>query len=408
MRIALITREYPPETSWGGIGTFYFSFANSLKKAGCDVEVFTQGLSNPSSEKQNGILVHRLLPRKRLIGKRSGGDLAGNRSLGIFALSLAVEMLRGFSHRHRQLPFDLVEGHEHLGINALINIRHKKSLATVTRYHASYHTLVSRHFANWPRSSIIQNLERWGLLSTKYRISTSYFIDKITREDFPNVPSADAIIPLNVSIPKSLSLSSKVHREPLMLFVGRMAPGVKNPDMVAEAFVRLADRFPKWCVEFAGVDIHISPEKTMWEKCEEILTPYQGRFKYHKVLSRDQLNILFSRARIVVIPSKFESFGLVAQEAMAAGCVPVVADNTALPEAVGGAGIVFRNGSIDDLVSKLEHIMSNEQDLELRSAECVRRIVEDCSEASITKMNLDFFAKAVKNKNRKSGYNIEK
>ena len=406
MRIALITREYPPETSWGGIGTFYFSFANSLKKSGCDVEVFTQGISNHYSEKQNGILVHRVLLRKRLIGKRSGGDLAGNKSLGVFALSLAVEMLRGFSCRHRQLPFDLVEGHEHLGINTLINIRHKGSLATVTRYHTAYHTLVSRGLANWPGSSIIRYLERWSLLSAQYRISTSYFIDKITRKDFPNVPSADAIIPLNISIPNSLSFSSKVHREPLILFVGRMMPGHKNPDMVAKAFVRLADRFPKWCVEFAGLDIPISPEKTMWEKCEEILAPCKGRFKYHKVLSREKLNILYSKARIVVIPSKFESFGLVAQEAMTAGCVPVVADNTALPESVGDAGIVFRNGSIDDLVSKLEHIMSAEQYLELASAACVRRIAEDCSEDSIMKMNLDFFKKAIKNK--KSDCHIEK
>ena len=63
MRIALITREYPPETSWGGIGTFYVTFARALKEAGCDVEVFTQALSHPSREDHEGILVHRVVPR---------------------------------------------------------------------------------------------------------------------------------------------------------------------------------------------------------------------------------------------------------------------------------------------------------------------------------------------------------
>ena len=39
MRICLISREYPPETGWGGIGAYTFQHANALRALGHDVEV---------------------------------------------------------------------------------------------------------------------------------------------------------------------------------------------------------------------------------------------------------------------------------------------------------------------------------------------------------------------------------
>jgi glycosyltransferase involved in cell wall biosynthesis len=101
------------------------------------------------------------------------------------------------------------------------------------------------------------------------------------------------------------------------------------------------------------------------------------------------------------MPSKFESFGLVALEAMARGCVPVVADQTALPEVVGDAGIVFRNGSLDDLISKLQFLMSNDHELERRSDACKSRVMKEFSQRAIMKMNLDFFQSAIIAANRK-------
>lgn len=395
MRIALITREYPPETAWGGIGTFYHSFAHALKSEGLDVEVFTQGLKNPSIAEDDGILIHRVVPRKWIVGKRIGGDLAGNSNLGIFAISLAAEMNKVFSARHRQLPFDIVEGHEHLGINAFINILHKSTLITVTRYHTSYYSLINRELANWPKSKIIKNLELLSIRSANYRISPSHFIDEITRLDFPDTQKADAVIPLNGKVNTSNIASVDIAREAIILFVGRMMPGHKNPDMLAKAFALLADRYPGWRVEFAGMDIRISPAETMWQRCEEILTPYKGRYKYHGVLSRDAVYDLYRKAAIVVIPSRFESFCLVAQEAMEVGCIPVVADNTSLPEVVGDAGIIFKNGSLEDLVLKLEHLIENRESLQKRSEACVRRIQEAFSSSHVIELNINFFNETI-------------
>jgi glycogen(starch) synthase len=391
VRIALITREYPPETAWGGIGAFYARFAQLLRAAGWDVEVFTQGVRLSGAAVEDGVMVHRVMPRKWVVGPRAGGDLAGMEAkyLGVFALSLAVSMYFAFRNRHRARPFDVVEGHEHLGINALVNL-HSRPL-TVTRYHTAYHTLVSRNLANWPASRLIRSLEKMSLQRARARISASRFVEEWTRQDFPGTPKADATIPLFSGCQTDAgALPSFQDREKLLVFAGRLMPGHKNPEMAAKAFTRLADRFPDWRLEFAGMDIEIAGEST-WSRCERILAPFPGRYRYHGVLASGSLRDLFRRARIAVVPSGFESFGLVALEAMSNGCVPVVSDNTALPEIVGEAGGVFPNGSLDQLVAELGQLMQDPRRQELLSRQGIDRFTRLFSNETLLAENLRAF-----------------
>jgi glycosyltransferase involved in cell wall biosynthesis len=58
-------------------------------------------------------------------------------------------------------------------------------------------------------------------------------------------------------------------------------------------------------------------------------------------LSDGELHDLYRRAAVYVQASRHEGFGLAVAEAMLAGCVPVVANVTAMPEVVGDAGILI-------------------------------------------------------------------
>ncbi len=58
-------------------------------------------------------------------------------------------------------------------------------------------------------------------------------------------------------------------------------------------------------------------------------------------VSDAELTDLYERAGAYVQPSRHEGFGLAVAEAMLAGCVPVVADVTAMPEVVGDAGVLI-------------------------------------------------------------------
>ena len=80
---------------------------------------------------------------------------------------------------------------------------------------------------------------------------------------------------------------------------------------------------------------------------------------------------------LLVVPSLFESFGLVAVEGMAAG-IPVLASDTGgLREIIedGVSGVLFRPGEADDLAEKLLHLLNEPSERE-SLAEAGRRRYE--------------------------------
>jgi glycogen synthase len=398
MRIALITREYPPETGWGGISTFYHRFAHALAAAGHEVEVFAQGTTEPRREWDGAILVHRFLPRRYFLFDRCGGDLAGmNRHLGLFSVALAWEAARVFADRQTQAPFDIVEGQEHLGMNAFINHFSGRPFVTVTRYHTAYHTFVRRKLVDWPASGLIRRLERSSLTSADCRISASHFIDKAVREDFPGVPAAEAVIPLLT--PMDLKPADDSTRRPLIAYVGRFVPNHKRPHHAAQAFARVAPDYPDWSIEFAGPDYPWGDGRTVWQVCEAHLRDTAaGQYTYHGQLPRDRVEALYRSASVAILPSRFESFGLVALEALACGCVPLVSDNTAMAEAVGEAGVVFKNGDLDDLETKLRRLLADPQRLAERRQAGYEHVAQVTDDRALTARNVELFEKLLKEK----------
>jgi glycosyltransferase involved in cell wall biosynthesis len=64
------------------------------------------------------------------------------------------------------------------------------------------------------------------------------------------------------------------------------------------------------------------------------------RVDWRPYASDDELPELYRRARMLVLPSLYEGFGLTALEAMACGTPVVVSDRSSLPEVVGDAGVL--------------------------------------------------------------------
>jgi glycosyltransferase involved in cell wall biosynthesis len=89
-----------------------------------------------------------------------------------------------------------------------------------------------------------------------------------------------------------------------------------------------------------------------------------GRVDFHGLAPKEEVARLMRRARLVVVPSRFETSGVVAIEALASG-TPVVASAVgALPELfAGGGGLLARPGNADELAARIGEALATHLDL---------------------------------------------
>jgi glycosyltransferase involved in cell wall biosynthesis len=108
-----------------------------------------------------------------------------------------------------------------------------------------------------------------------------------------------------------------------ILFVGRLDP-FKGGLRTLRAFHSLKDDFPDYRLTIAGDGVEA-------EDIENYIRENQlgPRVEFlRKQLSREEMRTLFHESSFLVFPSEFESFGLVAAEAMATGLPVVITDRT--------------------------------------------------------------------------------
>ena len=119
------------------------------------------------------------------------------------------------------------------------------------------------------------------------------------------------------------------------------------------------------------------------------------RVHFAGFVADDSLPALYSAALALVYVSLYEGFGLPVLEAMASGTVPIVANNTAMPEVVGDAGIQVDPYDPEEIAAAIERVVNDSEcrkDLEMRAIQQSRRFSWDCTAQQTWKVLSDAIA----------------
>lgn len=147
-----------------------------------------------------------------------------------------------------------------------------------------------------------------------------------------------------------------------LLFVGRLV-SVKGADLAVEAVRRLRKR---------GIDTTLTicgdgPERDALER-QAKEADLENAVTFAGWTEPNELAAHYRRAEGLLVPSRYEPFGIVALEAIASGCPVVATETGGLTEAVGDCGLLVLPDDPAALTDAAERVLRSDVRSELQSA----------------------------------------
>jgi hypothetical protein len=147
-----------------------------------------------------------------------------------------------------------------------------------------------------------------------------------------------------------IAAHSEFHRSPPFLFVGRLS-AEKGLDNLLQAFARVL-------VQSSTAQLRIVGDGPLKEPLRKLcaVLNMQERVTFVGGLGAQDLAYEYARALCLILPSRSEPWGLVANEALHYGCPVVVSENCGcVQELVSDVsyGLRFQVGDVNDLVAKM-------------------------------------------------------
>lgn len=158
--------------------------------------------------------------------------------------------------------------------------------------------------------------------------------------------------------PRSVLPSHPPPREPLAVCLGTVGYR-KGQDILAEAFIPVAARYPNWTLVIAG--------RCGDPKIEARIADFRGQLAAPNQLLRltdlddSAVRELLLRASLFVMPSRSEGLGLALQEALYLGLPAIGTRVGGIPELIdsGATGLLVCSGKVAELSTALERMMSD-------------------------------------------------
>jgi glycogen synthase len=370
LKVCLISEEYPPETAWGGIGTYTYNLATGLAEQGHEVQVIARGWEQDSIQENGPLRIHRLfIPEPSWRWGTTRLSLKFYETRQILLWNLRVR------RRVRQIldsdGLDVVECPEYHAQGLALALGRRR-VPMVVKLHTPAFLCrnineTSRSLDNRISEYLEHRLARQAALITSPSRKLAEDVCRRWRLD----GRAIRIIP-NPIDDELFCPPLETKREPAsLLFVGRLERR-KGVETLIQALPFVRSRHLDARLRLVGKDHRSGPDGSwMGEHLRRRLrnerVPEEA-VEYAGAVDRTRLPAIYGRAAICVVPSLYENFPYTCLEAMACGC-------TVIASAVGGIPEIITHGVDGWLVSpESPQALADAIDILLSSPELGRKL----------------------------------
>ncbi|MGZ3142813.1 glycosyltransferase family 4 protein [Lentzea chajnantorensis] len=396
MRVLMLSWEYPPVVV-GGLGRHVHALATQLAAQGHEVVVLcrqpsgTDAVTHPTADVESeGVRLVRVA--------EDPAHLVFEKDLVAWTLAMGHAMVRAGLALAPWRP-DVVHAHDWLVSHPAIALAEAHGVPLVATVHA---TEAGRH-SGWlshPLNQQVHSVEWWLANRADALITCSSAMRREVAHLF-EVDTADVSVLHNGIEPGGWRVRPAdvgaarrrhaPHGDPLLLFFGRIEWEKGVQDLIA-ALPRIRRAFRGTRVVVAG-----GGSQTEWlrEQARKHRVLRAVEFVGH--LSDRSLAALLTAANAVVLPSRYEPFGIVALEAAAAGTPLVASTAGGLGEVVldGVTGLSFAPGDVDGLARAVRAVLSDPAAAATRARAAKARLATDFNWATIAAGTAEVYASAV-------------
>ncbi len=397
MRICLLCQEYPPEVRSGGIGTYTYTLARSLVRAGCRVHVVARAAALPSTRLEEGVVVHRVASPPNVL-RKAARSLTGPQSfLDAYAYSRAAA--EKVVELFQQEGLDVVQSPEH-GAEGLALFRRLPDLPHVVRFHTPLFLVneaVGRRLS--PGGWVVHYMERAAAQRATLNTCASRALALAVARRFGIPPGRIRVVPNAVDPELFSPAAPPPSGEPVVLYVGKLAP-LKGALVLAEAVPRVLARVPEARFLCVGSDHTVPGTGSTRARMQGILkrSGAEGAVRFLDPVPRVELVDLYRRAHVVVLPTSWDNFPNTVLEALSCG-VPVVASAVGgIPEIVthGQEGLLVPPGDPERLAEAIAALLLDPGRRSDMGQAARHRAVQEYAPHRVARRTLEVYEEATK------------
>ena len=367
MKICIVSREYPPETLWGGIGTFTYNLAHGLKAIGHDVDVVCFTLGNDSIQEDKGITLYRISSPKIPFSKKTWWDFV-KYALFPFSLLYSYKVMNKIGSLYNERKYDVIDFPEHIG-EGFISILFNRWPSLVRLYTPL--SLIGE--MGLSRSTNAVDYYLFGLME-KYSIRNATIVNSPSRSladlvcDKFRYGGDVSIIYNPIDTEKFAPRSETPGRDNevvKVLFVGRLEDR-KGVHVLAHAIPSIVGAVSNIQFTLLGRDCKgVNGVSSMKEYIIGVLSKEGGleNVRFADPVPYDMLAEYYQLADIMVVPSLYDNSPYTCLEAMSCG-VPVIGTSAGgMPEYIddGVCGIIVSPGIHEELSGAVIRLAENSE-----------------------------------------------